>query len=123
MKKINLENGLELELYDASKKVAGDRWLVKLIAKIDIPVKNYLEDMASDIDVKDVLKILGDNIRFEKPMERNFVDDKEKEMMLNGFLNTFIDTSVPYYSTLNFPKQLIEKKYKEAKFRINWYKE
>lgn len=123
IKKIDLENGLQLELYDASKKVAGDRWLVKLIAKMDIPVKNYLKDMGSDMDADDVLRILGETICFEKPMERNFVDNNEKEILLNDFLDMFIDVSVPYFSTLNFPKQFIVKKYKETKFRTNWYKE
>lgn len=122
-KKIDLENGLQLEFHDASKKVAGDRWMVKLIATINIPVKNYLEHMPSDIDANDVLKVIGENVRFEKPMERNFVDDNEKETMLNGFLDTFIEASVPYFSTPNFPRQFIIKKYKEAKFRTNWYKE
>jgi hypothetical protein len=33
---IRLDNGLELKLYDSSRKVAGDRWRVGIVARIDI---------------------------------------------------------------------------------------
>ena len=33
---IVLGNGLILEIYDYSRKLAGDRWLVKIVSKIDI---------------------------------------------------------------------------------------
>jgi len=35
---IVLGNGLILEIYDHSRKVAGDRWLVKMVSKVDIPI-------------------------------------------------------------------------------------
>jgi hypothetical protein len=38
IKTIVLGNGLILEIYDHSRKVAGDRWLVKMVAKVDIPL-------------------------------------------------------------------------------------
>jgi hypothetical protein len=35
---IVLGNSLILEIYDQSRKITGDRWLVKMAAKIHIPV-------------------------------------------------------------------------------------
>jgi len=122
IKKIDLDNGLELKFYDASKKVAGDRWRVKLTAKIEIPVNDYAEGLSTGIDANDILQNLGEKTFFEKSLERNFIDDKEKENILYGFLNSFIESSVPYLSTSNFPKQFVAKKYKEAKKQSGWYR-
>jgi hypothetical protein len=38
IKTIVLGNGLILEIYDHSRKIAGDRWLVKMVSKVDIPI-------------------------------------------------------------------------------------
>ena len=45
IKTIVLGNGLIIEIYDHSRKVAGDRWLVKMVAKVDIPI-DYLTNNA-----------------------------------------------------------------------------
>ena len=36
MKTMDLDNGLKLEIYDISRKLAGDRWYVGMVARIDI---------------------------------------------------------------------------------------
>ena len=105
IKKIKLNNGLELGFYDASKKIAGDRWLVKLTAKVEIPVADYLGDMPSSIHPDDIRKVLGEQVVFEKDMERNFIDDNEKEKVFKGFLESFLESSEKYLSASNFPKQ------------------
>lgn len=42
IKTIELSNGLKLNFYDISRKLAGDRWYVGLIARIDIPLIDSL---------------------------------------------------------------------------------
>ncbi|MBT9438589.1 MAG: hypothetical protein GAS50_05285, partial [Desulfobacterales bacterium] len=61
IKTIDLENGLELKLYDASRKLAGDRWLVSLIARMEIPTSDSLlkEDVSPSLNVDEVRKVLG----------------------------------------------------------------
>ena len=44
LRTIPLGNGLMLEIYDQSRKVAGDRWLVKLVVKINIPIERLSGD-------------------------------------------------------------------------------
>ena len=44
IKTIDLENRMQLNLYDGSKKLAGDRWLVSLIIRMEIPVNEVLTD-------------------------------------------------------------------------------
>jgi len=121
IKKVSLNNGLKLELYDASKKVAGDRWLVKLAAKIEIPVTNYLQGLGQGMDANDIQKTLGRTVIYEKNIERNFIDKNERKSVLNGFCDSITETALAYLSTSNFPKQFIAKKYKEEKKRKSWY--
>ena len=121
IKKVNLDNGLELEFYDASKKIAGDRWQVKLMVRVEIPVSNYLQGLDEDMDTDDIQKTLGKKIVYEKSMERNFIDDIEKERILIGFCDSLSESALSYLSAQNFPKQFIVKKFKESKAREKYY--
>ena len=39
---IELKNGMKLNFYDASRRLAGDRWLISLIIRMEIPVVKAL---------------------------------------------------------------------------------
>jgi len=121
IKKVDLENGLNLELYDSSKKIAGDRWQVKLLVKIEIPVSDYLQSLDEGMDADDFLKVLGKKVVYERTMERNFIDNKEKEKLLNDFCDASTESSLLYLSTPNFPKRFIVKEYKAKKLRDKYY--
>ena len=121
IKKVNLDNGLDLEFYDASKKIAGDRWQVKLMVRVEIPVSNYLQGLDEVMDTDDIQKTLGQKIVYEKSMERNFIDDTEKERILIGFCDSLSESALSYLSAQNFPKQFIVKKFKESKAREKYY--
>ena len=121
MKEKDLENGLKLEFYDCSKKIAGDRWQVKLTVKVEISVKEYLQSLDEGMDADDVLKVLGQKVIYEKNMERNFIDDREKEKLLNDIFDSSMKNSLLYLSKPNFPKQFIGKEYKAKKLRDKYY--
>ena len=42
IKSIELNNGLKLDFYDISRKLAGDRWYVGVIARTGIPLTDSL---------------------------------------------------------------------------------
>ena len=42
IKTMGLENGMQLDFYDASRRLAGDRWLISLIVRMEIPVVEAL---------------------------------------------------------------------------------
>ncbi len=50
LRTIDLESGLELEIYDVSRKLAGDRWYVGFIARVEIPI-TFLADHADSPEV------------------------------------------------------------------------
>lgn len=115
IKTLNLENGLQLNVYDASRKLVGDRWLVSLIIRMDVPVagalkKNNRESMEHIDEINDML---GDSVLFEKKREKIFVDTSEKDIVFKELYDTFLNSSLNYLSKEIFPKQYILKMYKE----------
>jgi ubiquinone biosynthesis protein Coq4 len=102
-------------VYDASRKLVGDRWLVSLIIRMDVPVagslkKNSRESMENIDEIKDML---GDSVLFEKKREKIFVDTDKKEMVFKELCDSFLNSSLNYLSKEIFPKQYILKMYKE----------
>jgi hypothetical protein len=115
IKTLDLENGLQLNVYDASRKLVGDRWLVSLIIRMDVPVagalkKNNRESMENIDEIKD---ILGNSVLFEKKREKIFVDTDKKEIVFKELYDTFLNSSLNYLSKEIFPKQYILKMNKE----------
>lgn len=89
-----LDNGLELRLYDTSRKVAGDRWRVGVVARIDMPVDDaqYFVDDKSLADFKSFKESFGEKVRFEQKRERNFIDAKHKDEVLQSLIDSFLQS-------------------------------
>ncbi|RKX20377.1 MAG: hypothetical protein DRP51_05810 [Candidatus Zixiibacteriota bacterium] len=117
IKKIALKNGLTLEFIDNSRKIAGDRYVVVLKTRIEVPVSNswFSERDASIPSIEDITKKVGDTVFFEQKKERNFVDENEKEAVLNNIIEVAEDFGIRYLGHPDFPKKLILKKYNEKK--------
>jgi hypothetical protein len=115
VKTLDLKNGMQLNLYDASRKLAGDRWMVSLIARMEVPVTEVLEGNGpqSTENVNDMKDVLGERVIFEQKREKIFVDTAEKERVFKKMCDMFLGSSLDYLSKENFPKQFILKKYKE----------
>jgi hypothetical protein len=107
---IKLENGLVLELFDGSKKVAGDRWYVALIARIRIPVSaEWFSDKRFLINIDNARDLLGAEVIFEQKREAHFLDEKEKENILKGMADAVLSGSLSYFSHPHFPAKYILK--------------
>ncbi|MDO9565453.1 MAG: hypothetical protein Q7J15_01720 [Candidatus Desulfaltia sp.] len=121
---IDLENGLKLKLFDNSRKLAGDRWLVSLIARIEIPIKDSLlkEDGSSSLNFDEAIKVLGENLLFEQKRERIYIDEKEKDEVMKGIQDSFLSISLSYLSRSDFPKSYILKKFHEKIKKDSWQK-
>ena len=115
IKTLDLKNGLQLNVYDASRKLVGDRWLVSLIVRMDVPLtealkKNSRQQMES---INEIKSMLGESVLFEKKRERNFVDTAAKETVFKELCDMFLNSSLSYLAKDIFPKQYILKKYEE----------
>jgi hypothetical protein len=115
-KSIELKNGLILELWVKSKPMAGDRWKIGIIAQIDVPVKQVLEPNGNaSVNIDEIKELLGESVRFEKKIERFFVDEKEKDKIILEMINSLAETLFPYLSHPQFCKRFIIREFAKAK--------
>ena len=125
IKTLELKTGLQLKIYDASRTMAGDRWLVSLIARMEIPVTKVLEknDSHPKENANEIKDVLGERVIFEQKRDRIFVDIKEKDSVFKEMHDLFLGSSKDYLSRETFPKQFILKTYKEKMKKASLYKE
>jgi hypothetical protein len=115
-KSIELKNGLILELWVKSKAMAGDRWKIGIIAQSDVPVKKALEPNGNAlVNIDEIKELLGESVRFEKKMERFFIDEKEKDKITEEIMNSLLETIFPYLSHPQFCKRFIIREFARAK--------
>ena len=107
-----LDNGLTLEIWDASRKVAADRWLVKLVACMEVEVScRWFDDaLRPPADIDQMRARLGDTQRFEYQTERNFVDQREKQEVFDNMLRSFTAKKA-YYNHPDFAARFLTKEY------------
>jgi hypothetical protein len=81
IKTMELSNGLKLDFYDISRKLAGDRWYVGMIARIDIPLTDSLltNQQLSNYSVEKIKSALGEAVRFQQKRERHYIDERKKD--------------------------------------------
>ena len=122
---ILLENGLVLELHDQSCQLAGDRWLVKLVAKINIPVDCLpTDDGKRGQDGMHAFKAsCGDYIRYEQRRERNFVDGNQKDAVFRNLVTSFLKGAQRYLSHPDFPQRCALREFRRQHQRNSWYRE
>jgi len=113
-KTITLGNGSELKLYDRSQKIAGDRWRVSLIARMEVPISCLTSAEADRVSASadEIKSALGTYAVFEHKSERNFVAEKKKDEIFNGLCDSFLKSSLSYLSHCEFPARFIVKSYK-----------
>jgi hypothetical protein len=123
IKSIELSNGLKLDFYDISRKLAGDRWYVGVIARIDIPLIGSLltNQHLSHYSVEEIRNALGESVCFQQKRERHYIDEREKDDLLNGLINSFIKRTLNYLSLPDFPGKYVLKEFQAYRKRKTWY--
>ncbi len=117
-----LENGCTLNIYDACRKLIGDRWQVTLAGRMEIDVRKTFGD-TREPDAGSVAAALGETVVFEKKIERVFVDDAAKAPLFDELLANFVQTTAPYLAHPEFPRRFVAKQYAEHQKKTSWYKE
>ncbi len=123
IKSIELSNGLKLDFYDISRKLAGDRWYVGLIVRIDISLIDSLltNQHLSHYSVEEIRNTLGESVRFQQKRERHYIDEREKDDLLNDLMNSFIKRTLSYLSHPDFPGKYVLKEFQTYRKRKIWY--
>jgi len=123
IKSIELSNGLKLDFYDISRKLAGDRWYVGLIARIDIPLIDSLltNQHLSQYSVEEIRNMLGESVRFQQKRERHYIDEREKDDLLKSLMGSFIKRTLNYLSHPDFPGKYVLKEFQAYRKQKTWY--
>jgi hypothetical protein len=113
---IMLENGLILEIYDRSRQVAGDRWLVSFEARMDIAVTpEYFKGQGSENPSLDAIReAVGEQVTYHYEKSRLFIEEKQKDEVFKGIKERFLETTLSYFSSANFPRNIILSRYQQA---------
>ena len=122
IEKVTLPNGLTLELWDNSRLMAGDRWLVALMARVEVPV---LPEYFSTLDhgeqaYRDLVDAHGDPLVFTQEKTRHFVDGNETKETITGLCQRFKDNLIGYLGNPKFAPQYVLKKYGDLRDRQDW---
>ncbi len=126
IEEIELKNGLVMRLYDRSRRVAGDRWYVALVAEMEIPVDVEAlarEYMGPKEDVLDFVEKHGKSVPFSMKRERNFIDEKERKSVFQEMVRAFKDSCTGYMGHDSFGPNYVKKVFEEYLERRNWWKE
>lgn len=113
-----LAGGMVVTIYDQSKPMATDRWLVKIRCEVTVPLPQQCVD---DLDEEDsslkaaVLAQLGERLTFAVFKERNFVDDREKATVLAGLVASVRENVLVYLANPQFPARLFASHYQEER--------
>lgn len=116
-----LDNGLSLSIIDHSRKIAADRFYLCMTARIEIAVADHIADLDSmeDVSSQEVADLLGDTVLFEQKMERNFVDERDKDEIFTSMLASMQENTLQYYGHSDFAKRFIVKEYAAVKQKRN----
>lgn len=122
MKTMELSNGLRLDFYDISRKLAGDRWYVAMVARIDIPLTDLLltNQPLSSYSVEEIKTALGETVRFQEKRERHYIDEGDKESVLQIMMDSFVNSTLNYYAHPDFPIKYVFKEFMAFQKQQAW---
>jgi len=114
---LKLPNGLTLEIRNRSRLLAGDRWLVSLEARVDIPLRmSHLDSVPEKAHAFSLLeKTLGPTVTYSYTRDRHFVSRDQKEAVFLEVLDTLKRNTLAYLSHPDFARKLTLSKYRELK--------
>ena len=118
IEKRTLDNGMVLTVSDLSRKVAGDRWQVRLVWEAACPVtENFFPRLrqADQALLAAVRGSLGESMTFTLTRERNFVADSDKAALVAALLKDGLANMLDYLNTPGFPAKLFSRRYEEAR--------
>lgn len=117
IKKISLENGLSILIYEHTFRYYGDFYRVKMEIVCEIPLgQAYFE---SEVELDHARKILGECATYRRFVEQMGVPSTGIERARELLIKNFADHSLPYFSSANFPRKFVMSQYRKAKHRLN----
>jgi hypothetical protein len=105
VREIPLPNGLVVRFADATRRYFGDYHQVRLEISCEVPVTLELfEDQATFDKAR---RVLGTSACYKKHVEHQGVPTLKVEETVQQVIQHFIDHSLGYFSSENFPRRLV----------------
>ncbi len=117
IRKIELENGQTLKMFDLSRKISADAYVVTMQATMEIKVEPglFAQEPISGMTIDEIRDTLGEKVIYEYRLERNFILDHEKEDVLASLVDTFLKNMGRYIAHPRFAPKLVLKQFKDRK--------
>jgi hypothetical protein len=115
-----LSNGLTLELWDHSRPLVGDRWFVRLEARIAIPVRAETLPPELKAQAALVVEALGEEMIFSHTEERNFIAASLAPGLLKDMQDRILALAPGYFGHADFAARFIRKKCAEQQELRQW---
>lgn len=112
IREILLANGLTVRFFDHTRRYFGDYHQVRVNIICDVPLTAELFD--DDDSYRSALKHLGDNVQYLKEIEHQGVPTAATVETLQRVIQQFVDTSMGYFQSAEFPRKLAQSQLKKA---------
>lgn len=111
-----MDNGAQLKIIDQSRKIAGDRWFVKVSCQAIVPVTDKLYPTQEDhLLLQKIKDAMGHEMTFVIDKERIFVAEEDKEEVLNLLVAQINENMLAYLQSEALPSRLFGKRYEELR--------
>ncbi len=117
-----LNNGLDLELWDLSHPVAGDRWQVVMEARVLVPLTAATLPPEFLPQIDQVTAALGREIVFFQQEVRNFITASEVAGLLKEMTSRFLSSLTTYLGHPDFAAGFIRKTFAAYQEKPRWFK-
>ena len=114
----SLENNMTLTVYDQSKKMVGDRWLIKITCEAELPVDDEFFSRLPEADIAlqaEVREAMAGSVKFLATKERTFVAETERASLVELMVTEILTNMVTYLNRPEFPEKLFVRKYEEMR--------
>lgn len=113
-----LANGLNIKITDHSRLIAADRWYVKIVCSVVMPLTEQHFSGCLDAEPELLASIrqqMGDELTMDLVQERNFVDEAVKEDVSQELLARIAENMTGYLAADSFPTRFFDMRYQETK--------
>ncbi len=106
-----LENGIHVSIYDMSKKLAGDRWLVKVKCEATFDLREDFLENIHDVELKSYVKQhYQQGLTHTIFKERIFIDEADKKDVRELMLCQLDENALAYMAGESFPQKFFDMK-------------
>lgn len=114
----NLGNGVSFTITEHSRLIAADRWYVKVVGEISLPLSEaaWAEIAEEDPALRArVRSHLGETVVHHLVKDRNFVDAAARGEVVKELVEQLVKTIGAYLEVAAFPTRFLASKYREAR--------